>query len=118
MGSLDSLDSAQGAVPRAILFVNEAEGTIDQAFIIADDNIQVEVPEPTTAKILMVLLSSYYAWHRSFPTAYTNALDFFAFKMFRIECKKNNAVAKFLRKLDNFQVDLKNQENIDRNISK
>ena len=95
MGSLDSLYSAQGAAPRTILFVNEEEGTIDQTFIIAGDKIQVEVPEPTTAKILTALLSSYYAWHRSFPTAYTNALDFFAFKMFRIDCKKITLLRNF-----------------------
>jgi len=46
-------------------------------------------------------LSTYYAWHRSFPTAYMGVLEFITHKIFNTPLKNNSTVAKFKRKVEN-----------------
>lgn len=100
LSSTDCLLSFKEAAPRAVIFLQE--DTIRQAFIVADEDVKLEIPEPTTAKILVGLVSAYYAWHRNYPTAYANLLDFLAYRIFGARLKNDTTVAKFLRKLNNF----------------
>lgn len=97
MSSADILQCHKGEAPRIVIFMEE--GIMNQSCIVADENVRVEVPEPTVTKTLVALLSTYYAWHREFPKAHTAALDFFAHKIFKVTLKNNN-VATFIRKID------------------
>lgn len=100
MDNLNCLKSQTNGAPRAVVFMND-ESAVSQAFIAADKKFTIEVENPSPQRVLLGLVSVYYAWHQSFPSAYKQALQFFAHKIFKTNINNNSAVGKFLKKLEN-----------------
>lgn len=100
MDLVSCLESQKNAAPRLVVFLTE--NLIDcQAFVVADQNLNIEVPDPTPEKSILCLIATYYAWHQLYPAAYKNVLEFFAFKVFKFKVKNNYCLNKFLRSTDN-----------------
>ena len=71
-------DIIQGAA--ATIFIND--GNITQAFLSGHGCLEIEVENPTTARIVIGLLSCYFTFNRSFPAGYEYALNFLCNKIF------------------------------------
>ena len=91
----------EGDGPRAVLFVDEEE-SLNQAFIVADEDLVIEIDQPTTIKAAASLIACYYTFHREFPLAYRNFLQFIAYSVFAAEIK-SVAAQKYLRDIRNFE---------------
>lgn len=97
--STQLLLTCEGDAPRTVLYITD--NNIDKAFIVADEKIKIDIPEPTVPEIIGALLASYYAWHRGYPPGYSNVLEFLAHKVLNAPLKSNSTVAKFIRTLHN-----------------
>lgn len=98
MDNLSCMTSQVNAAPRAVIFLDE-DSDVSQAFIVADEDVSIEIYYPSADKVLLGLVSIYYAWHQSFPPAYKQAMRFFSHKIFKVKINSNSGVGKFLRKL-------------------
>ena len=95
------LQTVEGDGPRVVLFIDEDE-VLNQAFVVADKSLMIEINQPTIVKVVTSLSSCYYTFHREFPLAYKNALQFMANSIFAIEMT-SIAAQKYLRTLRNFE---------------
>lgn len=99
MDSLGCLKSQKNGAPRVVIFYKGSDDL--QVFIVADENLTIEISTPSPEYVIIGILSIYFAWHQSYPAAYKQPLDFFASKIFKSQVKANSGVGKFLRKLEN-----------------
>lgn len=100
MSSTKELHTKIGDAPRVVIYTND-DDTIATAYIVADEAIKVKIPQPTMAKVIAGLLSSYYIWHRDFPPGYLNILQFIDYSILGSDLKINCSptTIKFIRKL-------------------
>lgn len=96
--STENLIGAKGDSPRAVLYT--AEEGLAAAFVVADVQIRVKIPEPTVAKIIMCLLASYYVWDTTYPLAYSNTMKFIDYKVLNGTIPKSQTINKFVQKLN------------------
>ncbi|XP_024868231.1 uncharacterized protein LOC112452328 [Temnothorax curvispinosus] len=97
MASTENLIGAKGDSPRVVLYT--AEEGVASAFVVADTNIRVKIPEPTVTKTVICLLASYYVWDTTYPLAYSNVMGFIDYKVLGT-VSKNQRIQKFIRKLN------------------
>ena len=71
-------NNVQGAA--ATIIIDGAN--ITQAFLSGHECLEIEVENPTTAWIVIGLLSCYFVFNRSFPAGYEYALNFLSNKIF------------------------------------
>lgn len=101
MGDTDALFTAEGDAPRAVIYKYIDEQHISVAYLAADANIKVEIPYPTTEKVVAGLLAFYYTWNREFPTVYANILHFFTHELLKMPLPNSSTlIRKFIRSRD------------------
>lgn len=66
----------------------------------ADNNIRVQISNPTISKVVSCLLATYCVWDTAFPKRYLNVLEYIDSEVFGTCVKKNIVVFKFIRKRD------------------
>lgn len=104
--SLRDLLSAESSSPRLVIYVKN--DVITDARVV-HGKIQVDIPDPTVAKSVTCLMSSYYAWRVKYPPAYEQALTYLDCEI--LEKSTNlKGIEKFIRDVRNVWEDLFNCE--------
>ncbi|KYN21450.1 hypothetical protein ALC57_06176, partial [Trachymyrmex cornetzi] len=113
MGDTNNLTINEDDALRVVIYTNDQDITI--AYLVADAEIKIQIPQPTLEKIIAGLFASYYVWNRTFPAAYVNVLNFLNYELFKFPLPNTaTTIKKFIRSRDNI-LNLNNADNL-RNI--
>lgn len=100
MASTAHLATEKDDAPRAVIYM-----TLDKiscAYIVADKDIQMEIRSPSVEKVIAGLISSYFVWHRVYPLAYSNTLQYIEHEVLGTEVSnKNTILMKYIRDCNN-----------------
>ncbi|XP_074102118.1 uncharacterized protein LOC141529476 [Cotesia typhae] len=98
--STEDLETVESEAPRCVVYTLDQD--IASVYIVADNCIPMEIPNPDIYKILAGVLASYYAWHRNFPAGYLNLLQYLDYIILDIpQTNLSLVVSKFIRKFNN-----------------
>lgn len=105
MGDINNLTTNEGDAPRVVMYTDGQDIII--AYLIADAEIKIQIPQPTIEKIIAGLFASYYVWNRKFPAAYVNVLNFISYELLKSPLPTTTTtIQKFIRSRDNILKDL------------
>lgn len=102
--TIDKLITNEGDAPRIVMYIDGQDIMI--AYLIADAEIKIQIPQPTIEKIIAGLFASYYVWNRNFPKAYVNVFNFINYELFKTPLPTSSTVKKFIRSRDDILKDL------------
>jgi len=89
------LITVKGESPRCVIYTDEED--IRVANIVADQDVNVKIDNPSIEKVITCLLAAYYVWHIVFPKPYRNILEYLDYEMIETPVQKNQVVLKFIR---------------------
>lgn len=99
MGDIDKLTTSEGDAPRVVMYTDGQD--IMTAYLVADAEIKIQIPQPTMEKIIAGLFASYYVWNRKFPAAYVNVLNFINYELLKSPLSTTSTtIKKFIRSRD------------------
>lgn len=105
MEDTNILTTNEDDAPRIVMYTDGKEIII--AYLVADAEIKIQIPQPTMEKIIAGLFASYYVWNRKFPAAYVNILNFISYELLKSPLPNTSTtIQKFIRSRDNVLKDL------------